>query len=148
MLHRVLEFLIEEVSTSEPSYLLHKALSFFRPVASIINDLYTFVFNDTTNRNVDKLLYVVGLFSLLGFTYRGIKHLRWLLHHAIGFVHFNPNAFRNLYGVNSYVVVTGFTEGIGLAFASEFAKLQFNLVLIGRNQTKIQNALKIIKRLN
>lgn len=100
------------------------------------------------NRNIDKILYIIGIITLAKYTIKGIYHLRWAFNHSLGFLLFSPAAFKNLYGKDSYVVITGFTEGIGLAFACQFAKLQFNLVLIGRNKVKIENALKAIKKIN
>lgn len=44
---------------------------------------------------------------------------------------------RNLkqrYGENSWVMVTGASDGIGKGFCEEFAKLGFNIVLVARNQ--------------
>ena len=100
------------------------------------------------NRNIDKIFFIIGILSLLKLSYNGIRHLTWVYNHALGFLKFNPTLFKNTYGNNSYVAITGFTEGIGLAFACEFAKMQFNLVLIGRNKIKIANALRTIKIFN
>ena len=41
------------------------------------------------------------------------------------------------YGKDSYVLVTGATDGIGKEFCNQFAKLGFNLILISRNLNKL-----------
>lgn len=43
------------------------------------------------------------------------------------------------YGEKSWAIVTGCTEGIGKAFAFQLAELEFGLVLISRNEAKLQN---------
>jgi short-subunit dehydrogenase len=42
----------------------------------------------------------------------------------------------NKYG-DCWVAITGFADGIGWAFANLFSELGYNLILIGRNQEKI-----------
>lgn len=42
------------------------------------------------------------------------------------------------YGKGSWAIVTGCTEGIGKAFCFELAALGFNLVLISRNEAKLE----------
>ena len=86
------------------------------------------------------MFYLLGLFSILRFGYGAIGHLKWMGEHTLAFLSFNPREFRRKYGQHSYALITGFTEGIGLAFACELAKLGFHLLLVGRNQTKIQKA--------
>jgi 17beta-estradiol 17-dehydrogenase / very-long-chain 3-oxoacyl-CoA reductase len=43
------------------------------------------------------------------------------------------------YGSNSWVLVTGATEGIGREFCEQFAKKGFNIILVSRNAEKLQN---------
>lgn len=48
---------------------------------------------------------------------------------------FRPRAdLSHLYGLNSYALVTGSTNGIGKAVAHELSKEGFNLVLLGRSE--------------
>jgi short-subunit dehydrogenase len=61
---------------------------------------------------------------------------------------FDAGEFKNRYGTDCWVVVTGFTHGIGLAYAKLFADMGFNLVLIGRNHKKIKHALRWINQYN
>lgn len=49
------------------------------------------------------------------------------------------------YGVNSWAVVTGCTEGIGKALALELAQRGFNIVLISRNSEKLSLVVKEIQ---
>ena len=51
-----------------------------------------------------------------------------------------PVDLPKLYGKNSYVIITGGSKGIGLGLAKEFAKRNFNLVLIARNKDDLRNA--------
>ena len=49
-----------------------------------------------------------------------------------------------IYGKNSYVLITGGSEGIGAALAAQFAARGFNLILISRSLEKLNNARKQI----
>jgi 17beta-estradiol 17-dehydrogenase / very-long-chain 3-oxoacyl-CoA reductase len=48
-------------------------------------------------------------------------------------------ALSRRYGKNSWVLVTGATEGIGKGFCEEFAKEGFNIILVSRNIEKLKN---------
>ena len=78
-------------------------------------------------------LATIGLIST---SYLAIRFLR--------FVHLytRPSSLkRYLHGDNAWALVTGASDGIGRAFAQELAQHGFNVVLHGRNATK----LKIVK---
>ena len=42
------------------------------------------------------------------------------------------------YGDNTWAVITGASDGIGLGFAKELAKEKFNICLIARNRKKLE----------
>ena len=48
------------------------------------------------------------------------------------------------YGKGSWVIITGSTDGIGLGFAFELAKLGFNIVLIARNAEKLRKTATLL----
>jgi len=52
------------------------------------------------------------------------------------------------YGRSSWVVVTGASDGIGLGFAVEFARLGFNICLISRTLSKLESAEAEVQRAN
>jgi len=43
------------------------------------------------------------------------------------------------YGRNSWAVVTGASDGIGRAYAIEFARRGFNVVIISRTESKLKD---------
>lgn len=49
------------------------------------------------------------------------------------------------YGVGSWALVTGSTDGIGLGFAKVLAKNGFNIILVARNPEKLQNVEEELK---
>lgn len=49
------------------------------------------------------------------------------------------------YGENSYVLVTGATDGIGKEFCFQFAKLGFNIILVSRNLEKLSKVSEEIR---
>lgn len=48
-----------------------------------------------------------------------------------------PHDFLKRYGADSYVLVTGATDGIGKEYCDQFAKKGFNLVLVSRTLAKL-----------
>lgn len=82
------------------------------------------------------ILFLVG-YQLIIFIYLSIKFLyRHFLCKEIDLV--------KRYGKNSYVIITGASSGQGRFFAIEFAKRNFNLILIGSSRT--QNTINEIKQ--
>jgi len=59
-----------------------------------------------------------------------------------------PKDLAARYGKNSWVVVTGASDGIGKGFCEEFAKEGFNIVLIARNQEKLQRVAQELTLIN
>jgi 17beta-estradiol 17-dehydrogenase / very-long-chain 3-oxoacyl-CoA reductase len=58
-----------------------------------------------------------------------------------------PNLLKK-YGLGSWAVITGSSDGIGRAFAEQLAKRGFNLVLIARNKAKLEKVASEISQLN
>lgn len=48
-------------------------------------------------------------------------------------------------GDNVWAIVTGATDGIGLEYAKQLAKIGFNLVIISRNKDKLNATQKFLK---
>jgi 17beta-estradiol 17-dehydrogenase / very-long-chain 3-oxoacyl-CoA reductase len=82
------------------------------------------------------ILFVVGLYKvgrwLLGLLY--ILLLKRLL----------PSNIRRYLKPNAWAVVTGCTDGIGREFATQLAKKGFNIVLLSRTQSKLDDVAKLI----
>lgn len=82
------------------------------------------------------LLTILGLLTLLHFLYRISSFLRPFLLHS------STLTARYLYpspttGAPAWALVTGASDGIGKQLAREFARLGFNVVLHGRNPSKL-----------
>lgn len=52
------------------------------------------------------------------------------------------------YGAKSWALVTGATGGIGEAFCIQFAKRQFNVIVVGRNKQKLEDLESQLKKVN
>lgn len=80
-------------------------------------------------------LVFLGLLSLLRLSF---SLLRW------AFVTFlRPS--KNLKKYGSWALITGATDGIGKSFAFQFARKGLNVVLVGRNPSKLQEVSSSIK---
>jgi 17beta-estradiol 17-dehydrogenase / very-long-chain 3-oxoacyl-CoA reductase len=53
--------------------------------------------------------------------------------------------FIKRYGENSWVMVTGATDGLGKVFCEDFAKLGFNIILVSRTLEKLEKVAKEIE---
>lgn len=80
-------------------------------------------------------LTVVGFLSLAKISF---SSLRWTY---VSFL--RPG--KNLKKYGSWAVVTGSTDGIGKAFALQFARIGLNLVLVGRNPEKLKDTAAAVK---
>ena len=84
------------------------------------------------------------LISLLGIIFLWKKIRNTIIY--IGNILFGKTRdLQKIYGKSSYVLITGGSEGIGKAFAKEFAKRGFNLILMARNLTTLAEAQKEIQ---
>lgn len=52
------------------------------------------------------------------------------------------------YGEGCWVVVTGFASGIGLAFAQEFARMGYNLLLVDCQKERAEFSERWVKQYN
>jgi hypothetical protein len=92
-----------------------------KPVRFAIEDIFEFIFGSTKNKNAHRLLFCIGfgtlLFKLLRFAYRTGPIISRLAIYASNKNNFNRLKFKEKYGANAWVLITGFTEGIGFAYA-------------------------------
>lgn len=102
-------------------------------------------------KNSHRLLFCLGFgvlaYKLFNFIYKASPVVAQVAKHVYYKSDFNKLRFKEKYGANCWALVTGFTEGIGFGFAQELARLKYNLVLVGRNDTKIQYAIRWLKQI-
>lgn len=79
------------------------------------------------------------LISLVGVIFLWRKIRNFLLY-IINLVKGPHRDLTAIYGENSYVLITGGSDGIGKALSCEFAKKGFNLILVARDLKKLNNA--------
>ena len=85
------------------------------------------------------LTLLVTVLALLTVPYAlsvAYRHLRFVFVHWLR----RPHDLCDRYGAGSWCVVTGGSQGIGLGFAVEFAKLGFNVVLMSRSREHLEEA--------
>ena len=82
------------------------------------------------------MYYFSDYFAILG----AIIVIRTLITAAYNAYPFwtSPVALSKYGGPGTWAIITGATDGIGLAFANEFAANKFNIVLVSRTLTKLQ----------
>ena len=82
-------------------------------------------------RSLRRMVYGVGLVSLGAFFYTPVSALYKQYYMEV------PNLSRR-YGLDTYSVVTGATDGIGKEFCHALAAQGFNIILIARNKNKLK----------
>lgn len=86
-------------------------------------------------------LFLLGLGSItwkVGYTfYKQLKFWSFLPQHLRNEKNFNPTLFKQKYG-NCYVLITGAADGIGYAYAREFAKMGFDLIMADIQESKLK----------
>jgi hypothetical protein len=129
--------------------MLKSILVDYNPVARVFNSLFNFStllsrvadylgsFVNTTDKELKNLLFLTGVSTLtvasLRWLYSSCKAWSWLYPHYVNASKLSADALAKKYG-KCWVLITGFTEGIGRGFAELFAEYGFNLLLIGRNE--------------
>jgi 17beta-estradiol 17-dehydrogenase / very-long-chain 3-oxoacyl-CoA reductase len=83
------------------------------------------------------LLKIVGFLKLLELLYR----FWWTIKRNMR----TTDYMTERYGNGSWAVITGGSDGIGLAMGKELARRHFNIVIVGRNAPKMADAARVIK---
>lgn len=94
----------------------------------------------TTSSKIGKAaLLTLGTISALDSSYRLFDYC---YRHLVRSRH--VDIYRKYGGKDSYAVITGGSDGIGLAFAKKMAEQGFNICIVGRNESKINEKLQEI----
>ena len=100
---------------------------------------YSFISFWTT---LQSFFYWMGLFTAqylaLFFLFKAFRTLSCFI----------PRDLLTRYGKNSWIIVTGASDGIGKGFCTEFAKQGFNIVLVARNLQKLNKVATELRQLN
>lgn len=77
---------------------------------------------------------VAGItYKIANLLWKQYQSWKWVPKHYSNRKNVNEKYFKSRYGENVYAVVTGPTEGIGFAFALQFARMNIGVVLVARN---------------
>ena len=96
----------------------------------------------------DLALKILGLVLVLKILISFFTSLRVIIRHLLP-----CQNLKSIYGsprgdMKSWAVITGGTEGIGKAFCEVLAAKGFNICIISRNPTKIDNVIEQLKKIN
>ena len=114
-------------------------------------DIASYFSKDTLNRLHNKIIKYYRrndmrtVFAAIGITVAAYKSASFFAALYRNFLRPGHNLIER-YGRDSWVVITGASDGIGKAFAIEFAALGFNIVLIARNKEKLNVVVDEIKK--
>lgn len=86
-----------------------------------------------------------GVITLLAFV-GAVQGLSSLARFLRGIYIYFIRPGKNLKKLGEWAVVTGATDGIGLAYAKQLGKLGLNVLLISRTQSKLDNAAEDVKK--
>ena len=83
------------------------------------------------------ILKIVGFLKFIELIYRVIWTVRRNLR--------STEYLTERYGKGSWALITGGSDGIGLAMGKELARLNFNIIIVARTEAKMREAEKQIK---
>lgn len=87
--------------------------------------------------NYDTLLTTAGLIYLSILSLRILNFL---------YIHLRPSSLHLYHTPGAWALVTGASDGIGRAFARNLSAKGFNVILHGRNQTKLEGVMADLKK--
>lgn len=94
------------------------------------------------------LIIVMAIFAVMG----ALVVLSYLWALCVGLkrqvLHCPQDSYRKYAKKDSWVVVTGGSDGIGLEICYQMAAAGFNICIVGRNEQKINEKLQVITELN
>ena len=88
---------------------------------------------------------ILWYFELVGVIAAGIMFFDWSCESYYYFRALCARKNLTKYGLGSWALVTGATDGIGLGFAQVLAKSGFNIVLVSRSQDKLDRVAEELK---
>lgn len=89
-----------------------------------------------------QLVYIVGLLSLLSIVQKCVLFIQRHLHEQ------KTQNLLEKYGKDSWVVVTGASDGLGAEYCRQFARMGFNIALVSRTESKLKNVEAELKVIN
>ena len=112
------------------------------------NYLRSLLFNKD-DKVLEKMLFLIGCTALTlhstCFIGKLIKKWGWIPGHLMAQSKVTTQNLKERYG-DCYVLITGFTSGIGLAYAQIFAKHGFNLLLVSRNEENVKRRVEELEQ--
>jgi hypothetical protein len=130
-----------------------KAIQYIFSKSELLENLSIYIrdllFKNTDNKTTN-LFFAIGVifttYKTLSYLHAHCKMWKWIPSHIRNQNRVNEAFLKQTYG-DCYVIITGCTEGIGLSFSLEFAKMNFGIVFIARNQDKLKKRIEEIKAL-
>ena len=99
---------------------------------------------------LEKLLFLLGVTTITlksaCFLGKFMKRWSWIPKHILDQKKVTSSNLKERYG-DCFVLITGFTQGIGRGYAEIFAELGFNLLLVGRNPENVDKKVKELKNI-
>lgn len=93
----------------------------FRLVGLLVDDIFAYMFPPLTTGKFQKYLYLLGVYfmasKIIEKSISMFRQARTLAAHISYQYRFDPFEFRHRYGEKCWALVTGFSSGIGFAYA-------------------------------